>query len=127
MVFSLFYFSSLAQACQLYQVTGEVLDLDPILSERIEREVLAPKGYDLIKVERLTPDLPYAQGFRTIIISSDSTRKTATVTLTFAKYLKKRKGADQIYSYSADKSFRKTSQDKLINSMGEKFPVCSND
>lgn len=125
--FSLLSLSSFAGTCQLYQVTGGVADLDPVLSERVEREVLAPKGYDLVKVETLTPDLPYAQGFRTIIIASESTKKLAKTTLTFAKYLKKSKGADQVYSFSADKSFRKAPQDKLIEAMATKLPVCSND
>ena len=125
--FSLLSLSSFAGTCQLYQVTGGATDLDPVLSERVEREVLAPKGYDLVKVEALTPDLPYAQGFRTIIIASESTKKLAKTTLTFAKYLKKSKGADQVYSFSADKSFRKAPQDKLIEAMATKLPVCSND
>ena len=124
---SMLSLSSFAGTCQLFQVTGGVVDLDPVLSERVEREVLAPKGYDLIKVEQLTPDLPYAQGFRTIIIASESAKKTAKTTLTFAKYLKKAKGADQVYSYSADKSFRKAPQDKLIESMSANLPTCSND
>ena len=125
--FSLLSFSSIAGTCQLYQVTGGVNDQDPVLTERVEREVLAAKGYDLVKVEALTPDLPYAQGFRTIIIASESTKKLAKTTLTFAKYLKKSKGADQVYSFSADKSFRKAPQDKLIEAMATKLPVCSND
>ncbi len=125
--FSLLSLSSFAGTCQLYQVTGGTTDLDPVLSERVEREVLAPKGYDLVKVETLTPDLPYAQGFRTIIITSESAKKTAKTTLTFAKYLKKSKGADQVYSFSAEKSFRKAPQDKLIEAMAAKLPVCSND
>lgn len=120
-------FSSFAGTCQLYQVTGGTTDLDPVLSERVEREVLNVKGYDLVKVEKLTPDLPYAQGFRTIVITSESAKKTAKTTLTFAKYLKKSKGADQVYSYSADKSFRRAAADKLIESMVAKLPVCSND
>ena len=120
-------FGAYAGTCQLYQVTNAATDLDPVLSERVEREVLSPKGYDLVKVESLTPDLPYAQGFRTIIINSESAKKTAKTTLTFAKYLKKSKGADQVYSYSAEKSFRRSAQDKLIESMGAKLPMCSND
>lgn len=120
-------FSTFAGTCQLYQVTGGASDLDPVLSERVEREVLNVKGYDLVKVEKLTPELPYAQGFRTIIIASETAKKTAKTTLTFAKYLKKSKGADQVYSYSADKSFRRTASDKLIESMVAKLPVCSND
>lgn len=120
-------FSTFAGACQLYQVTGGTTDLDPVLSERVEREVLNPKGYDLVKVEALTPDLPYALGFRTIVIASESAKKTAKTTLTFAKYLKKAKGADQVYSYSAEKSFRRAAADKLIESMVAKLPVCSND
>lgn len=127
MVLSLLCISSYAGTCQLYQVTGEALDLDPVLTERIEREVLAPKGYDLIKIEKLTPELPYAQGFRTLIMTSETERKTAKVILTFAKYSKKRKGADQVYTYSADKSFFKTAEDRLIVSMNTILPICSND
>jgi len=127
MAFSLLSLSTFAGTCQLYQVTGGTTGLDPVLSERVEREVLAPKGYDLVKVEALTPDLPYAEGFRTIIIASESAKKIAKTTLTFAKYLKKSKGADQVYSFSAEKSFRKAPQDKLIEAMSSKFPVCSND
>ena len=120
-------FSTFAGTCQLYQVTGGTTDLDPVLSERVEREVLNVKGYDLVKVEKLSPELPYAQGFRTIVIASESAKKTAKTTLTFAKYLKKSKGADQVYSYSAEKSFRRAATDKLIESMVAKLPVCSND
>lgn len=124
---SVLSFSTFAGTCQLYQVTGGVVDLDPVLTERVEREVLAAKGYDLVKVEKLTPDLPYAQGFRTLIVSSESAKKTAKTTLTFAKYLKKSKGADQVYTFSAEKSFRKSAQDKLIVAMETQLPVCSND
>lgn len=120
-------FSTFAGTCQLYQVTVGTTDLDPVLSERVEREVLNVKGYDLVKVEKLSPELPYAQGFRTIVIASESAKKTAKTTLTFAKYLKKSKGADQVYSYSAEKSFRRAATDKLIESMVAKLPVCSND
>ena len=125
--FSLMTLPTFAGTCQLYYVTGTTVDLDPVLSERVEREVLNPKGYDLVKVENLTPDLPYAQGFRTIIINSESAKKIAKTNLTFAKYLKKSKSADTTYSFSADKSFRRSAQDKLIEAMTEKLPVCSND
>jgi ribosome-binding factor A len=127
LLISTFSFGSFANTCQLYQVSAGATDLDPVLSERVEREVLNVKGYDLVKVEKLTPDLPYAQGFRTIIVTSESSKKTAKTALTFAKYLKKSKGADQVYSFSADKSFRRAATDKLIESMVAKLPVCSND
>jgi hypothetical protein len=127
LIVSTMSFSIFAGTCQLYQVTDGTTDLDPVLSERVEREVLNAKGYDLVKVEKLTPALPYALGFRTIAVTSESAKKTAKITLTFAKYLKKSKGADQVYSFSAKKSFRHAAQDKLIESMIAKLPVCSND
>ena len=123
---SVLSFSSFAGTCQLYQVANPA-DADLVLSERVEREVLNAKGYDLVKVDALTPDLPYATGFRTLTLSSESAKKTAKTTLTFAKYLKKSKGADTTYTYSAEKSFRKTAQDKLIEAMNAQLPMCSND
>lgn len=126
LTFSVLSFGAFAGTCQLYQVTNAA-DADLVLSERVEREVLNAKGYDLVKVDALTPDLPYATGFRTIVVSSESAKKTAKTTLTFAKYLKKSKGADTVYTFSAEKSFRKSAQDKLVEAMNNQLPVCSND